>query len=82
MKTNLDEDGWDNYDKLMGVKKSFEMCTLKDISIEINEGNLWTYRIQWDRKIYLLRFTNGLESYDDGLVNVMGNEVKSLNKMN
>ena len=68
--------------KLMGVKKSFgNVQVLKDISIEINEGEIYgLIGHSGAGKSTLLRCINGLESYDDGLVNVMGNEVKSLNK--
>ena len=68
--------------KLMGVKKSFgNVQVLKDISIEINEGEIdGLIGHSGAGKSTLLRCINGLESYDDGLVNVMGNEVKSLNK--
>ena len=68
--------------KLMGVKKSFgNVQVLKDISIEINEGEIYgLIGHSGAGKSTLLRCINGLESYDDGLVNVMGNEVKSLNE--
>ena len=68
--------------KLMGVKKSFgNIEVLKDISIEINEGEIYgLIGHSGAGKSTLLRCINGLESYDDGLVNVMGNEVKSLNE--
>ena len=68
--------------KLMGVKKNFgNIEVLKDISIEINEGEIYgLIGHSGAGKSTLLRCINGLESYDDGLVNVMGNEVKSLNK--
>ena len=68
--------------KLIGVKKSFgNVQVLKDISIEINEGEIYgLIGHSGAGKSTLLRCINGLESYDDGLVNVMGNEVKSLNK--
>ena len=68
--------------KLMGVKKNFgNIEVLKDISIEINEGEIYgLIGHSGAGKSTLLRCINGLESYDDGLVNVMGNEVKSLNE--
>ena len=68
--------------KLMGVKKSFgNIEVLKDISIEINEGEIYgLIGHSGAGKSTLLRCINGLESYDDGLVNVMGNEVKSINE--
>ena len=53
----------------------------KDISIVINEGE--TYGLighSGAGKSTLLRCINGLESYDDGSVNVMGKEIKNLNK--
>ena len=68
--------------KLMGVKKSFgNVQVLKDISIEINEGEIYgLIGHSGAGKSTLLRCINGLESYDDGSVNVMGKEIKNLNK--
>ena len=54
---------------------------LKDISIEINEGEIYgLIGHSGAGKSTLLRCINGLESYDDGSVNVMGKEIKNLNK--
>ena len=54
---------------------------LKGINLEIKEGEVHALMgTNGAGKSTLLRCINGLESYDDGLVNVMGNEVKSLNK--
>ena len=53
--------------KLMGVKKSFgNVQVLKDISIEINEGEIYgLIGHSGAGKSTLLRCINGLESYDD-----------------
>ena len=54
---------------------------MKDISIEINEGEIYgLIGHSGAGKSTLLRCINGLESYDDGSVNVMGKEIKNLNK--
>ena len=68
--------------KLTSVKKNFgHVEVLKDISIEINEGEIYgLIGHSGAGKSTLLRFINGLESYDDGSVNVMGKEIKNLNK--
>ena len=68
--------------KLTSVKKSFgHVEVLKDISIEINEGEIYgLIGHSGAGKSTLLRCINGLESYDDGSVNVMGKEIKNLNK--
>lgn len=68
--------------KLMSVKKNFgHVEVLKDISIEINEGEIYgLIGHSGAGKSTLLRCINGLENYDDGSVNVMGKEIKKLNK--
>ena len=68
--------------KLTRVKKNFgHVEVLKDISIEINEGEIYgLIGHSGAGKSTLLRCINGLESYDDGSVNVMGKEIKNLNK--
>lgn len=68
--------------KLTSVKKNFgHVDVLKDISIEINEGEIYgLIGHSGAGKSTLLRCINGLESYDDGSVNVMGKEIKNLNK--
>lgn len=68
--------------KLTSVKKNFgNVEVLKDISIEINEGEIYgLIGHSGAGKSTLLRCINGLESYDDGSVNVMGKEIKNLNK--
>ncbi|WP_302623110.1 methionine ABC transporter ATP-binding protein [uncultured Clostridium sp.] len=68
--------------KLTSVKKNFgHIEVLKDISIEINEGEIYgLIGHSGAGKSTLLRCINGLESYDDGSVNVMGKEIKNLNK--
>ena len=68
--------------KLTSVKKNFgHVEVLKDISIEINEGEIYgLIGHSGAGKSTLLRCINGLESYDDGSVNVMGREIKNLNK--
>ena len=49
--------------------------------IEINEGEIYgLIGHSGAGKSTLLRCINGLESYDDGSVNVMGKEIKNLNK--
>ena len=69
--------------KLTSVKKNFgHVEVLKDISIEINEGEIYgLIGHSGAGKSTLLRCINGLESYDDGSVNVMGKEIKNLNKI-
>ena len=68
--------------KLTSVKKNFgHVEVLKDISIEINEGEIYgLIGHSGAGKSTLLRCINGLESYDDGSVNVIGKEIKNLNK--
>ena len=68
--------------KLTSVKKNFgHVEVLKDISIEINEGEIYgLIGHSGAGKSTLLRCINGLESYYDGSVNVMGKEIKNLNK--
>ena len=68
--------------KLTSVKKNFgHVEVLKDISIEINEGEIYgLIGHSGAGKSTLLRCINGLESYDNGSVNVMGKEIKNLNK--
>ena len=68
--------------KLTSVKKNCgHVEVLKDISIEINEGEIYgLIGHSGAGKSTLLRCINGLESYDDGSVNVMGKEIKNLNK--
>lgn len=68
--------------KLTSVKKNFgHVEVLKDISIEINEGEIYgLIGHSGAGKSTLLRCINGLESYDYGSVNVMGKEIKNLNK--
>ena len=68
--------------KLTSVKKNFgHLEVLKDMSIEINECEIYgLIGHSGAGKSTLLRCINGLESYDDGSVNVMGKEIKNLNK--
>lgn len=67
---------------LQNVKKSFGKTeVLKDISLDIKEGEIYgLIGHSGAGKSTLLRCINGLESYDEGSVTVMGQEVNKLNK--
>ena len=68
--------------KLTSVKKNFgHVEVLKDISIEINEGEIYgLIGHSGAGKSTLLRCINALEDYNDGSVEVMGKEVKDLSE--
>lgn len=68
--------------KIENVKKSFgNNEVLKGISIEIEEGQIYgLIGHSGAGKSTLLRCINGLETYDEGSVNVMGQEVSNLSK--
>lgn len=67
--------------EIKNVEKSFgEIKVLKDISISIEQGEIYgIIGHSGAGKSTLLRCINGLESYNEGSVNVMGQEVSSLN---
>ncbi|MDS0525085.1 methionine ABC transporter ATP-binding protein [Clostridium sp. SHJSY1] len=67
--------------EIKNVSKSFgDIEVLKDISISINQGEIYgLIGHSGAGKSTLLRCINGLESYDAGSVNVMGKEVSKLN---
>jgi D-methionine transport system ATP-binding protein len=67
--------------EIKNVSKSFgDVEVLKDISISINEGEIYgLIGHSGAGKSTLLRCINGLESYDSGSVSVMGKEVSKLN---
>ena len=67
--------------EIKNVVKSFgETKVLKDISISIEQGEIYgIIGHSGAGKSTLLRCINGLESYNEGSVNVMGQEVSSLN---
>ena len=66
--------------EIKNVVKSFgETQVLKDISISIKKGEIYgIIGHSGAGKSTLLRCINGLESYNEGSVNVMGREVSSL----
>ena len=66
--------------EIKNVVKSFgETKVLKDISINIEQGEIYgIIGHSGAGKSTLLRCINGLESYNEGSVNVMGQEVASL----
>lgn len=66
--------------EIKNVIKNFgETRVIKDVSISIKEGEIYgIIGHSGAGKSTLLRCINGLESYDGGLVNVMGKEVSSL----
>lgn len=66
--------------EIKNVSKSFgEVEVLQDISISINEGEIYgLIGHSGAGKSTLLRCINGLESYNGGSVNVMGKEVSKL----
>ncbi|MBD7913039.1 MULTISPECIES: methionine ABC transporter ATP-binding protein [Clostridium] len=67
--------------EIKNVSKSFgDVEVLQDISISINEGEIYgIIGHSGAGKSTLLRCINGLESYDNGSVIVMGKEVSKLN---
>ena len=67
---------------IKNVVKSFgSTSVLKDISIDINEGEIYgIIGHSGAGKSTLLRCINGLESYDEGSITVMGKEVSQLSK--
>lgn len=67
--------------EIKNVEKSFgEIKVLKDISINIEQGEIYgIIGHSGAGKSTLLRCINGLESYNEGSVNVMGQEVSLLN---
>ena len=66
---------------IKNVCKSFGTTeVLKDISININEGEIYgIIGHSGAGKSTLLRCINGLETYNDGTIDVMGKEVSKLN---
>ncbi|SFC27692.1 methionine ABC transporter ATP-binding protein [Clostridium uliginosum] len=66
--------------EIKNIVKSFgETHVLKDISISIKKGEIYgIIGHSGAGKSTLLRCINGLESYDNGVLNVMGHEVSSL----
>lgn len=66
--------------EIRNLKKSYGNTeVLKDISLKINEGEIYgLIGHSGAGKSTLLRCINGLESYDEGSMLVMGNEVKNL----
>ena len=68
--------------KMQNVKKSFgDIEVLKDISLNINEGEIYgLIGHSGAGKSTLLRCINALEDYNDGSVEVMGKEVKDLSE--
>lgn len=66
--------------QINNIEKSFgEIKVLKGISLNINEGEIYgLIGHSGAGKSTLLRCINGLESYDNGSVVVMGKEVKDL----
>ena len=68
--------------KVKNVKKNFgNSKVLKDVTLEIKEGEIYgIIGHSGAGKSTLLRCINGLESYDSGSINVMGKEIKDLNK--
>lgn len=69
--------------QIKGVQKSFsDQMVLKDINIDIKKGEIFGIVGQSGAgKSTLLRCLNALESYDNGSICVMGNEVKNLKGM-
>ncbi|MGL5415751.1 MAG: methionine ABC transporter ATP-binding protein [Clostridium sp.] len=67
--------------KITNVEKSFgNNNVLKDVSLEINEGEIYgIIGHSGAGKSTLLRCINGLEGYNSGSVRVMGKEIKDLN---
>ena len=68
--------------KMQNVKKNFGKTeVLKDISLNINEGEIYgLIGHSGAGKSTLLRCINALEDYNDGSVEVMGKEVKDLSE--
>ncbi|WP_195989266.1 methionine ABC transporter ATP-binding protein [Clostridium sp. D53t1_180928_C8] len=68
--------------KMQNVKKNFGKTeVLKDISLNINEGEIYgLIGHSGAGKSTLLRCINALEDYNDGSVKVMGKEVKDLSE--
>lgn len=68
--------------KINGVNKSFsEKLVLKDVTLNIQEGEIFgIIGHSGAGKSTLLRCLNGLESYDQGSIEVMGKEVKKLDE--
>lgn len=66
--------------EIRNLKKSFgDVEVLKDISLNIEKGEIYgLIGHSGAGKSTLLRCINGLESYDDGSMLVMGNEVNTL----
>ncbi|MGL4848815.1 MAG: methionine ABC transporter ATP-binding protein [Clostridium sp.] len=66
--------------KITNVEKKFgNNDVLKDVSLEINEGEIYgIIGHSGAGKSTLLRCINGLEGYNGGSVQVMGKEIKSL----
>lgn len=66
--------------EIKNVVKSFgSVQVIKDVSLTINQGEIYgIIGHSGAGKSTLLRFINGLESYSDGYVNVMGEDVSSL----
>jgi D-methionine transport system ATP-binding protein len=63
-----------------GVSKSFSnKAVLKNISLDIEQGDIFgIVGHSGAGKSTLLRCLNGLESYDEGSIKIMGKEIKSL----
>lgn len=68
--------------KIDNIRKRFgENEVLKGISVEIREGEIYgLIGHSGAGKSTLLRCINGLETYDEGSVNIMGQDVSKLNK--
>ncbi|MBM6838469.1 ATP-binding cassette domain-containing protein, partial [Clostridium saudiense] len=66
--------------KINSIEKKFgDVKVLKDITLNINEGEIYgLIGHSGAGKSTLLRCINGLESYDNGSVIVMGKEVRDL----
>ncbi|MEG1481407.1 methionine ABC transporter ATP-binding protein [Clostridium sp.] len=68
--------------KVENLKKNFgELEVLKDISLEINKGEIYgIIGHSGAGKSTLLRCLNGLESYNEGYITVNGKNIGTLNK--
>ncbi|MEG2738076.1 methionine ABC transporter ATP-binding protein [Clostridium sp.] len=68
--------------KIENLKKNFgELEVLKDISLEINKGEIYgIIGHSGAGKSTLLRCLNGLESYNEGYITVNGKNIGTLNK--
>lgn len=68
--------------KIQNLSKKYDNLTvLKDISLEINQGDIFGIIGQSGAgKSTLLRCINGLEPYDEGSITIEGKEIASLDK--